>query len=366
MKLNVDEVRKLINTTDTTYNEPFVIEFSNKKPTGRFLVNTSKNIRANFLYQDNKIEIINLEFPASINMKEALDYIENESWYLSKTNPKDIGLNELELFDRTVFRSGIWKGIEVKPDELDIITSNYNKLKEYGDDNIPVIKNHDSSDVDNKVGKIYDLYRDGNELKAKTIKFIDNQSIYKFLEGIYEDISPYLIKNYSFESGQGNVTLSGWTLRDVSFVLHQADKKLNLTMKEEDKLMDEKEKLELTEKIKTLEEELKKEKEEAENLKKENEDFKKNLEMAEKEKTERAVEDKIKMFEEQGKLIPAQHENNKKLLLSMSEEQLKLWEDGVKTLPDVVNFKILGDKAKNTANPKETAQEILKKAGVNK
>lgn len=333
------------------------------KPDGRFLENPSKGIRANFTNQDNKIQITSLEFPSEMSLEEAYEYIDSNNEYLSGINLRNYPIQELEIFDKTIFRAGKWKGVEVKAEELDSIISNYEKLKEYGEDSIPLIKNHDSSDIDNKVGKVFSLYRDGSEIKAKSIKIIDSVSIDKFINGIYEDISPFLIKNYSFESGQGQVTLPGWTLRDLSFVVHQADKKLNLTMKEESNLMDEKEKLELTEKVKTLEEELKKTKEEQEKIQKENDEYKQKLEMYEKEKNQREVEDKLKMFEEQGKLLPAQHEHNKQLLLTMSEEQVKMWEDGIKNLPEVVDFRTLGKKS-GSDSAKQIAEEIYKKAGV--
>ena len=338
----------------------FEIILEDKKANGRFLENPSKGIRANFNNEEG-FKITSLEFPSEMSLEEAYDYIDSNKEYLSSISLRNFPIQELELFDKTIFRAGKWKGVEVKEDELDTIVSNFEKIREFGEDSIPIIKNHDNTDIDNKIGKITSIYKDGSEIKAKSFKLIDG--VDKFINGIYEDISPFLIKNYSFESGKGSVTLPGWTLRDVSFVIHQADKKLNLTMKEESNLMDEKEKLELTEKVKTLEEELKKTREEQEKIQKEYDEAKQKIEMYENEKKQREVEDKLKMFEEQGKLLPAQHENNKQLLLSMSEEQIKMWEDGIKNLPEVVDFRTLGKKS-GTESAKQIAEETLKRSGV--
>jgi hypothetical protein len=47
----------------------------------------------------------------------------------------------------------------------------------------------------------------------------------------------------------------------------------------------------------------------------------------------------------------------------MSEEQVKMWEDGIKNLPEVVDFRTLGKK-NGSASAKQIAEETLKKSGV--
>lgn len=343
------------------YSEDYYsILVNDKKPSGQFLFDSYKNIKLEFTSDGDKIIATSLKFPQDLPINEALEYIENREGILG--NIKDYPFEELELYNQSLFRAGKWRGIEVSESELDSIIKNFEELKNYGEDSIPLILNHESENIHSKVGKITSIWREGNEIKGN-LKILDNTAAIKVINGIYENFSPFLVKNYEFDTGEGKKVLPGWTLRDESFVVHPLDKKLNLTMKEESNLMDEKEKLELTEKVKTLEEELKKTKEEQEKIQKEYDEAKQKIEMYEKEKNQREVEDKLKMFEEQGKLLPAQHENNKQLLLSMSEEQIKMWEDGIKNLPEVVDFRTLGKKS-GSESAKQIAEETLKRSGV--
>jgi hypothetical protein len=341
----------------------YSVIINDRNPSGQFLFDSDRNIRLEFAGDGDKFIPTSLNFPQDMTINDALDYIENREASLNgNINIKNYPINELELYNQTLFRSGKWRGIEIPESELDSIIKNFEELKKYGEDSIPLILNHESENIHSKVGKITSIWREGNEIKGN-LKILDNTAATKVINGIYEDFSPFLVKNYEFDTGEGKKVLPGWTLRDESFVVHPLDKKLNLTMKEESNLMDEKEKLELTEKVKTLEEELKKTKEEQERIQKENDEYKQKLEMYEKEKNQREVEDKLKMFEEQGKLLPAQHENNKQLLLTMSEEQVKMWEDGIKNLPEVVDFRTLGKKS-GSESAKQIAEETLKKSGV--
>ncbi len=336
----------------------YSILINDRKPSGQILFDPNRDVKAEFVKDGDKLIATSFKFPQNLSIYDALDYIENKE----ETLINDYPIKDLELYNQSLFRAGKWRGIEVSESELDSIIKNFEELKNYGEDSIPLILNHESENIHSKVGKITSIWREGNEIKGN-LKILDNTAAIKVINGIYENFSPFLVKNYEFDTGEGKKVLPGWTLRDESFVVHPLDKKLNLTMKEESNLMDEKEKLELTEKVKTLEEELKKTKEEQERIQKENDEYKQKLEMYEKEKKQREVEDKLKMFEEQGKLLPAQHENNKQLLLTMSEEQVKMWEDGIKNLPEVVDFRTLGKKS-GSESAKQIAEETLKRSGV--
>lgn len=333
----------------------------------------SKRFVSSVIFPDSfSDEAVNEWMSQHENVKDYRD--ENVVWQSTENDAEGF-----QVADPVVFRAGEWKGVQVTASDMQSIQENAQRLKEYGESHQPILLNHDDQDIDKKVGKIIDPQVVGDKVIPTKFLLTESNAIRKYLNGTYCSISPFLRKDYTFDSGNGPVTLPGWTLREVSFVVQPQDKALNLTMNESEVLIempgnekpDNVLELQLSEANKTV---LKLQGD----LATANTDLastKQQLQMKETEVTTlqakvkdledaaktKDVEDVIKGFESEMKLKPADHADNVKYVLSLSEDQFDYWKkDTAARVPFVVKgAEGSGDDPKNTpttptvASPKD-------------
>lgn len=291
-----------------------------------------------------------------------------------------------QVADPVIFRAGEWKGVQVTASDMQSIQENAQRLKEYGETHQPILLNHDDQDVDKKVGKIINPNVVGDKVIPAKFLLTERDAIRKYLNGTYCSISPFLRKEYTFDSGNGPVTLPGWTLREVSFVVQPQDKALNLTMNESEVLIempgnektDNALELQLSEanknvlklqgdlasantQLSTVKNDLQLKETEVATLQTKVKDLEDSARKT-------AVEIEIKGFESQFKLKPADHDKNVEYVLSLSEAQLTFWRDDVTSrAPIVIQGQEGTDQSGKTQTPTEkeaTAEELLARNNI--
>lgn len=305
-----------------------------------------------------------------------------------------INSKEFYLYVPSVFRSGFWDGKDVtKKESLQQIITNYKKLVNYGKDRVPIILDHGRDGSKGKVGYIRDLKIDKNNIQPGEFVLLDPIAIEKVLIGLWDSISPFIFYNHEVEIGEREkLSLPGWSLYEVSIVVHPRDSKLDIKFSTEERkevpmsvhvnppgdpqdtptidptpspapttgapkdgsqsqsqtppttggenqtqhvgisMSDALEQIRvLTEENQTLK---------GSNLQMSNDvkGYMKRVETLEQASLQREAEDAIKSLEMSGRLMPAQHEKWVGHYLKMSDEMRKDWVGMMKDAPQVISF----------------------------
>jgi hypothetical protein len=299
-----------------------------------------------------------------------------------------------------IFRTGKWSDFEFTEKDFTDIVANHKKLSRNGRNFIPIQRNHDTYDVEKKCGHIDDLKVIDGKLVPVNFTITNADALDNILRGTWNQISPQFLKNYEMETGGRPVSCGDtWMLYEVSFVPFPRDVKLSLQFsekqerkvvmplfgeggkpieknpedenkdknlnsdengeaknsddgvnnkgdgvvknndegkKEGESMKDEKNPIsstnaEVLQRLQSLEQE-------NQSLKNDNGKLTEGLQQLIAERSRDKAEKVICNAEADGKLPPAQHENNIKLYLSFSEEQKSLWEENLKTAPVIVQL----------------------------
>jgi hypothetical protein len=359
---------------------------------GRFPLSKESEIFGVYARQGSKRFVSSVIFPDSfseesmnawLEMNTAVkDYRDNEVIWRSTED----GSEGFAIEDPVVFRAGEWKGITVTPSDMQSIEENAQRLKEFGENHQPILLNHDDQDVEKKVGKIINPRVVGDKVIPTQFLLTEHSAVKKFLNGTYSSISPFLRKDYTFDSGNGPVTLPGWTLREVSFVVQPQDKALNLTMNESEVLIEmpgnektdnvlelqlseaNKNVLKLQGDLATANTDLSTAKNALQLKETEVTTLQTKVKDLEDAARKTAVEIEVKGFESQFKLKPADHDKNVEYVLSLSEDQLTFWRKDVTGRTPIV---IEGQEGTGlsgktqTPDPKvATAEELLARNNI--
>lgn len=330
---------------------------------GMFPLSKESDIVGVYARQGSKRFVASVIFPESFSEEAITEWLSQNAG-VKNYRDDDVVWRSTEddaegfqVADPVVFRAGEWKGIQVVASDMQSIQENAQRLKEYGETHQPILLNHDDTDVDKKVGKIIDPQVVGDKVIPTKFLLTESNAIRKYLNGTYCSISPFLRKEYTFDSGNGPITLPGWTLREVSFVVQPQDKALNLTMNESEVLIEmpgpndvktdnslelqlseaNKNVLKLQGDLATANTDLANTKQQLQLKETEIGTLQAKVKTLEDAAKQKDVEDVIKGFEAALKLKPADHEANVKYVLSLSEEQLDYWKkDTAARIPFVV------------------------------
>lgn len=281
----------------------------------------------------------------------------------------------LELTDQTIMNAGTWQGTNIGTAELQSIVRNYETLKSYFPDSegwLPWLKDHGEV-LDAQVGKFSELYMPSDDkVNARKLVLTSEKAIEEYLSGNWSKISPSVRGEYTFDHGDTPETLPGWTMREISFVVWNHDKNLNLSLQEvhlmpgensQTPAQDESKMLQLHEQIADVKNKL-------QLAEKEKGEMSSKLELAEKELDKLKLQLKEKTVNEVlnrigKKFLPRDRDLYKEHCLRMSEEELKAFETQRMAESDVVDFsqKGSGTASGSESSLSEKARERAKKGG---
>jgi hypothetical protein len=284
----------------------------------------------------------------------------------------------LELTDQTIMNAGTWQGTEIGTAELQSIVRNYETLKSYFPDSegwLPWLKDHGES-LDSQIGKFSELYMPSDDkVNARKLVLTSEKAIEEYLSGNWSKISPSVRGEYTFDRGDKPETLPGWTMREISFVVWNHDKQLNLMLQEVHLMPGDNQQTPAQDegKIIQLHEQIADVKNKLQLAEKEKGEMSSKLELAEKELDKLKLQLKEKTVDEVlnrigTKFLPRDRSLYKEHCLRMNEDELKSFETERMQEPDVVDFaqrsnSQADDTTSSATKAKELARERAKKGG---
>jgi hypothetical protein len=337
----------------------------------------------------NNIIAVTLEYPddtdpVSIPSEKIGDLIR---WYGSgySVQSEAIHSRHFQLYVKQVFRAGKWDGKDFNEQDVQAIANNNVLLSANGRQHIPIMLDHGDNSKE-KIGHIAGLRADNGSLIPEEFVIKDEEAIENILIGLWDTISPFIVKNFVMETGAEPLRFSSWVLYEVSIVVHPRDYGLAIrfsadNQKKEVKMdpaFDDKTKnvpgngtdgvklgsnppgkngddssmkgsqgkdepkdqefLAMSAKLKTLEEENKQLKQEKLQMSSDFKELNDAVQELKDASVKREAEDAIKTLEMSGRLAPAQHEKWVGHYLKMSDDMRKDWFETMKDAPKVIAF----------------------------
>ncbi len=333
----------------------------------------------------NNIIAVTLEYPddtdpVSIPSEKIGDLIR---WYGSgySVQSEAIHSRHFQLYVKQVFRAGKWDGKNFNEQDVQAIANNHILLAANGRQHIPIMLDHGDNSKE-KIGYITGLRADNGSLIPEEFVIKDENAIENILIGLWDTISPFIVKNFVMETGAEPLRFSSWVLYEVSIVVHPRDYGLAIRFSAENKKevkMDpafedktknvpgngtdvkmgsnppagddssmkgsqgkdgskDQEFLAMSAKLKTLEEENKQLKQEKLQMSSDFKELNDAVQELKDASIKREAEDAIKTLEMSGQLAPAQHEKWVGHYLKMSDDMRKDWFETMKDAPKVIAF----------------------------
>ena len=332
------------------------------------------DVNAHYARQGTKRFVAMLDVPDNLT-DEQLAQVKDRAGY---QRDEDVASSKrLELTDQTIMNAGIWQGTEIGTAELQSMVRNYETLKSYFPDAegwLPWLKDHGES-LDSQVGRFSELYMPSDDkVNARKLILTSEKAIEEYLSGNWSKISPSVRGDFTFDRGDKPETLPGWTMREISFVVWNHDKSLNLSLQEVHLMPGENNATANTQqdesKLIQLHEQVAAVKNKLQLAETEKADLSSKLQLAEGELTTLKLQLKEKTIEEVlnrlgTKFLPKDRPIFKKHCLQMNEQELQAFEDERMKEPDIVDFSKQGtsEPAHKSDYYASKAQERAKKGG---
>jgi len=339
----------------------------------------------------NNIIAVALEYPdntdpVSIPSEKIGDLIR---WYGSgySVQSEAIHSRHFQLYVKQVFRAGKWDNKDFTVQDVQSIANNHILLAANGRQHIPIMLDHGDNSKE-KIGYITGLRADNGSLIPEEFVIKDESAIENILIGLWDTISPFIVKNFVMETGAEPLRFSSWVLYEVSIVVHPRDYGLNIRFSAENQKKEvkmdptiedktknvpgngadgvnggsnppsskkendpttmqgsqgkdepkEQEFLSMAAKLKTLEDENKQLKQEKLQMSSDFKELNDAVQELKDASMKREAEDAIKTLEMSGQLAPAQHEKWVGHYLKMSDDMRKDWFETMKDAPKVIAF----------------------------